>query len=191
MQDLFIALQGLFALIPGPVGIFASRNGFSVAWQAWAQVVSNAISVVPNVGRYLFPTGNTGSQVVQMADLQSHLATVLNQVQSNLNQTLSSVMANATEFLAFAEQGNFSAAAPSLPDEANYLYYGFNTYLISSALNGNNIYAVLGRDTDPHALATNGTTLNYPIDDCKKPYNDLKVCDTFWFSVSLADLFSL
>ena len=94
--------------------------------------------------------------------------------------TLASVMANQTKFLAFASQGNFSAKPPALPDQANYLYYTFNTYLVSAALNGNNIYGVLGPGTDPQQLATNGTKLNYNL-DCKT-YDELGVCDAFWHS---------
>ena len=183
LQDILIALQSVFALIPGPLGIYAAHSAFSYQWQTAAQVISNAINVAPNVGRYLFPTDNTASQVVQLSQLSANFATVLQQVQSNLNQTLTSVMANVTEFLAFAEQGNFSAEAPSLPDQANYLYFAFNTYVISQALNGNNVYAVLGRGTNPQQLATNGTVTNYDI-NCDS-YNDLNICDCWWYSVSL------
>ena len=182
LQDVLIALQSVFALLPGPLGVYAAHNAFSASWQSVAQVFSNAINVVPNVGRYLFPTDTSASQVVQLASLSANFASVLLKVQSNLNQTLTSVMANSTEFLAFAEQGNFSSAAPSLPDEANYLYFAFNTYVISQALNGNNVVAVLGRGTDVNALATNGTKTNYPI-KCPS-YNDLKICDAWWYSVS-------
>ena len=183
LQDLFIALQSIFALVPGPLAIVAAKTRFPVDVQVWAQVISNAINIVPNVGRYLFPTGNTDSQVIQFSELTANLATVLQQVQSNLNQTVLSVMANITEFLAFAEHGNFSTGAPSLPKQTNYLLFGFNTYVISQAFNGNNIYAVLARDTDPHALVTNGSVVNYDL-DCHEPYNDENVCDNFYYSVS-------
>ena len=184
LQDIFIAFQSLFAIIPGPIGIFAAHQAFSVQWQIWAQVITNAVNIAPNVGRFVFPTDTTASQVVQLSSLQADFAQVLTRVQSNLNRTLVSVMSNVTEFLAFAEQGNFSSdQVPSVPAESNYLYYGFNTYIISQALNGNNVYATLGRHTDVHALVTNESTVNYNI-DCHSGYNDQGVCDTFWWSVS-------
>ena len=137
------------------------------------------MTTLPNIGRFLFPTGNAAADLIQLADLSSNFAQrVLIPVQSNLNMTLASVMANQTEFLAFALQGNFSAKPPALPDQANYLYYAFNTYLVSAALNGNNIYGVRG--TDLQQLATNGTKLSYNL-DCKT-YDEQCVCDAFWHS---------
>ena len=124
-----------------------------------------------------------------MADLSTNFAVVLQSVQSNLNKTLVLAMSDVDVFLAYASQGNFTAVAPSLPDQSNYLYYGFNTYIISKAMQGNNIYAVLGRDTNVQALATNGTQLNYPI-DCEA-YNDENVCDAWWYSGNLNSSFTL
>ena len=152
--------------------------------------MSNALNTLPNIGRFLFPVGDSASQIIQLADLSANFAqTVLVPVQSNLNQTLSSVLSNVTEFLAFASQGNFTALPPSLPDQSNYLYFAFNTYLISQALNGNNVYEVIGRGTNPQALATNSSTLNYDI-DCQG-YNEQNVCDAWWYSGNYESAFTL
>ena len=40
VQDLLIAVQSIFALIPGPLGIYAAHSAFSFTWQAAAQVIS-------------------------------------------------------------------------------------------------------------------------------------------------------
>lgn len=184
LQDVLIALQSILAIIPGPLGIWAAHSSYSASWQSAAQVFANAMFVVPNVGRYLFPTGNVASQFVQLASLSSKFSAVIQQVQMNLNATLTSVMANITEFLAFAEYGNFSEHAPSVPQDASYLYYAFNTYIISQALNGNNIYAVIARDTNVSDLFNNGTKTAYNIPDCKKGFNGQNICDNFWYSVS-------
>ena len=190
IQDVLLAFQSIFALIPGPLGIYAAYSAFSLTWQAAAQVISNALNVVPNIGRFLFPIGDTASKVVQLADLSANFAqAVLVPVQSNLNQTLTSVMSNETEFLAFASQGNFTALPPSLPDQANYLYFAFNTYIISQALNGNNVFGVIGRGTNPQAMATNGTKMNYDI-DCQG-YNEQNVCDAWWYSGNYESAFTL
>lgn len=58
LQDTWIALQCVFALIPGPLGIYAGHSSFSYTWQQLAEVVSNAMITLPNIGRFLFPTGN-------------------------------------------------------------------------------------------------------------------------------------
>ena len=190
LQDVLLALQCVFALIPGPLGVFAANSWkFDNTWQSLAQILSNALNAAPNVGRYLFPADNAASQLIQIGELSHNFANVIMQVQSNLNQTVSSVMANSTEFLAFASQGNFTAKPPSLPDQVNYLYYGFNTYLISQALNGNNVYGVIGVDTDPRQLATNGTKTPYSI-DCQE-YDETNVCDAWWYSENFGSAFTL
>ncbi|KAF6224709.1 hypothetical protein HO173_012866 [Letharia columbiana] len=190
LQDILLAVQSVFALIPGPLGIYAAHSAFSYTWQAAAQVISNALNTLPNIGRFLFPIDTSDSKIIQLADLSANFAqTVLVPVQSNLNQTLVSVMSNEAEFLAFASQGNFTALPPSLPDQSNYLYFAFNTYLISQALNGNNIYGVIARGTNPQAMDTNGTKLNYDI-DCQE-YNEQNVCDAWWYSGNYESAFTL
>ena len=191
IQNILVAFQSVFALAPGLAGVWAARNAYSYGFQVAAQSISNALATAPNIGRYLFPTDSAQSQIIQLAELTSNFATILQQVQSNLNQTLVSVMSNYTEFLAFAEQGNFTSRPQSLPDQANYLYYAFNTYLISQAMNGNNIYAVVGKGTNPYQLANNGTNLAYPIDDCKDGYNEQGVCDAWWWSEGYNSSFTL
>jgi hypothetical protein len=145
---------------------------------------------VPNVGRLLSPTDDSASQIVQFADLSASFAqSILIPVQGNLNQTLVSVMADMTEFLAFASQGSFTALPPSLPDQSNYLYFAFNAYLISAALSGNRIYGVIGRGTNPQKKDTNVTNLNYDI-DCKW-YDEQNVYDSWWYSGNYASAFNL
>ena len=98
-------------------------------------------------------------------------------------------MADMTEFLAFASQGSFTALPPSLPDQWNYLYFAFNTYLISAALSGNRIYGVIGRGTNPQKKDTNVTNLNYDI-DCKG-YDEQNVYNSWWYSGNYASAFNL
>lgn len=107
--------------------------------------------------------------LLQIADLKSQLSNLIATVQDNLNKTISSVMANASGFMAFAKQGNFTGATPpSLPNQTDYLLYAFNTYVISSGLGGNNVYGTIAKDTDVHSLATNGSQkgLAYDLSDC-------------------------
>ncbi|KAI4159470.1 MAG: hypothetical protein LQ342_006549 [Letrouitia transgressa] len=190
LQWVLIALQGIFAIVPGPLGVYAANSWkFNNQWQAISQVISNAVSVAPNAFRFIFPTGTADSKLVQLADLSHNFANVIMTVKSNINVTLSEVMGNSTAFLAFAQKGNFSGKPPSLPEQENYLYYGFNTYLISQALNGNNVYGVISPGTDVKALANNGSKLNYPI-DCKD-YDDYGICDAWWYSTNYRSSFTL
>lgn len=79
--------------------------------------------------------------------------------------------------------------ASSLPDQSNYLYFAFNTYLISQTLSGNKVCGVMARETNPQAMANNGTKLNYDI-DCQG-YDEQNVCDAWWYSGNYESVFTL
>ena len=102
LQHVLLALQSVSTLIPGPLGVYAAHSAFSFTWQAIAQVMSNALNTLPNIGRFLFPVSDSDSKIIQFADLSANFAqTVLVSVQSNLNQTLVvlvSVMSNVSEW---------------------------------------------------------------------------------------------
>ncbi|KAK4695033.1 hypothetical protein P7C71_g2641, partial [Lecanoromycetidae sp. Uapishka_2] len=190
LDDVLLTLTGVFALVPGLGYLTKDVEGFTEGWVTFAQVFENALFVVPQIGRWLFPIDSETSQVIQMAALKTEMVSIIQTVQDNLNKTIVSVMTNATEFLAFASQGNFSTSAPSLPDQTNYLLYAFNTYIISQALNGNNVYGVFAQDTNPQALATNGSKTAYDFSDCKG-YNEQNVCDEWWYSSQYSSAFGL
>ena len=102
-------------------------------------------------------------------------------------------MANSTEFIAFAEQGNFSdpSSSGSLEDKANYLKYAFNTFLVSEMLSSQEIYAVIGVGTNPQALATNGSVINPTFALNCSVYDEHDLCDAWWYSQNYASAFSL
>ncbi|KAG8531265.1 uncharacterized protein KY384_004623 [Bacidia gigantensis] len=101
--------------------------------------------------------------------LTSGLASLAQQTENNLQVTNDALLSNVTDFEAFASHGNFSTAPSPVADITKYLTFAFNTYIASDALNTNNILAIVARDTNPVALASNGTQLAYPL-DCKS-YN--------------------
>ncbi|KAL8911610.1 MAG: hypothetical protein Q9172_007638 [Xanthocarpia lactea] len=202
LDDILITLTGIFAVAPGlglNIGDMldkAVKKGFEVSksLRTGLTFVENAIIGFPQIGRYLYPIDTPASSVVQIADLKNQLGGLIGTVQGNLNKTVVSVMADPEEFLAFASQGNFSAAAPSLPDQQQYLLYAFNTYIISTCLTGNNIYATIAKDTNVQALATNGSqnSLNegFDISSCVG-YSAQNVCDEWWFSGNYNSTFGL
>lgn len=191
LDDILITLTGVFALIPGGSVLTSGIKGFSEGSKAFFQVVQQALFVVPQIGRWVFPRESVESQFIQMSALSSSMGTIVQTVQNNLNKTLVSVMSNATEFLAFASQGNFSGLAPSLPDQTNYLLYAFNTYIISKALDSNNIYGTIGLNTNPQALATNRSKTAYDLFSTCEGYNEQNVCDEWWYSGQYSSAFGL
>ncbi|KAL8867078.1 MAG: hypothetical protein Q9174_005894, partial [Haloplaca sp. 1 TL-2023] len=200
LDNILIALTGIFAVAPG-LG-FSVGNMLDKAVQDATQIaqslrtglqfVENALIGFPQIGRYLYPIDTPASAIIQIADLKNKLGDLIAQVQSNLNKTVTSVMADPREFLAFASQGNFTASAPSLPDQTQYLLYAFNTYIISAGLRGNNIYGTIAKDTNVQALATNGSQVNEAFDlSACEGYNSENVCDTWWYSGFYNSTFSL
>jgi len=201
MDDILIALTGIFAVGPGlgfNVGSMLDRAvedavKVSDSLRTGLTFVENAIIGFPQIGRFLYPIDTPASALLQIADLKSQLSDLIATVQNNLNKTVSSVMADASEFMAFAKQGNFTGATPpSLPNQTDYLLYAFNTYVISSGLRGNNVYGTIAKNTNIQSLATNGSQNNlaYDLSDCKG-YNSQKVCDTWWYSGNYASTFGL
>lgn len=200
MDNILIALTGIFAVAPGlgyNVGnaldqIVKTGMEVSKSLRLGLVFVENAIIGFPQIGRFLYPIDTPASQLVQIADLKNRLGDLIAQVQGNLNKTVVSVMADPTEFLAFASQGNFTASAPSLPDQQQYMLYGFNTYIISACLAGNNIQGTIALGTNVQSLATNGSqnSLAYDLSACVG-YNSENVCDTWWYSGNYASTFGL
>ncbi|KAL8835224.1 MAG: hypothetical protein Q9170_003420 [Blastenia crenularia] len=200
MDDILIALTGIFAVAPG-LGLnigSAIDNAVEKASEVSQSLrlglvfVENAIIGFPQIGRYLYPIDTPASQLIQIADLKGKLGDLITTVQGNLNKTIVSIMSSPTEFLAFASQGNFTASAPSLPDQQQYLLYGFNTYIISTCLAGNNVRATVAKDTNIQALVTNGTYTEFAYDlSACVGYNSENVCDSFWYSGTYASTFSL
>ena len=191
LDDILISLTAAFSLVPGLGYLTSDIEVFTEDWLAFANIMENVLFTMPQIGRWLFPIDSSTSQVVQMAALSGAMANIIQTVQDNLNKTVVSVMSNATEFLAFASQGNFSESAPSLPDQTSYLLYAFNTYIISQTLAGNNIYGVYAQDTSPQDLATNGSRTPYELSDCKDGYNDQGICDNWWYSKRYSSAFGL
>lgn len=200
MDNILIALTGIFAVAPGlgfNVGsaldkVVENAEQTAQSLRTGLQFVENAIIGFPQIGRFLYPIDTPASNIIQMADLKNQLSDLIAQVQSNLNKTVTSVMADPKEFLTFANQGNFTASLPSLPDQTQYLLYAFNTYIISTALDRNNIYGTIAKDTNVQSLATNGSQNNlaYDLSDCQG-YNSENVCDTWWYSGNYASTFGL
>ena len=189
INKILIALTGIFSV--APIAASAARDSLqlSVGILTASQIVESVLWNAPQVGRYFFPKGNPEATFIQLAELKDKMVELVQQVQSNLNDLLVETMTNTTIFLAFASQGNFTHEPPSLADQANYLLYSFNTYIVSRALAGNDVHAVVARDTNPLDLATNGTELNYDI-GCSA-FNDQGVCGAWWYSKNLNMAFGL
>ena len=126
--------------------------------------------------------------------LSTDYKTLVQGIQTTISDTLTSVLGNATEFVAFTSQANFTV--PSIPNQAtltNFLNDAFNAYLISHSLNQSGIGITVGVDTDPVELSTNATRSNLPytLGDCANGRNAQGVCDAWLYSDTYKSSFAL
>lgn len=178
----------------GAVGAAAEEVGSAITL---AETVRKALVSERTIQQHLtpesYPTGTTESQVWQTAQLKSDLVKVIEAAKSHIQNTTSFVLGDLYAFLAFANQDKFSDSPPSIQPTNVYVLYVFNTYIISKALNGNNIKGTVGLGTNPQALATNWTgasPLAYDLDACRE-YNEQNICDAWWYSKNLSSAFGL
>ncbi|KAI4159878.1 MAG: hypothetical protein LQ342_006206 [Letrouitia transgressa] len=181
----------------GAIGTAAEEVGSVVTL---AETVRQALDTEETIQQHLipdsFPTGTTESQVWQTAQLKSDLVKVIEAAKSRIQNTTSYVMDDMNAFLAFANQDVFSDDPPSIQPTNVYVMYVFNTYIISKALNGNNIKGTVGLGTNPQALTTNWTNTNpdsplaYDLDACKE-FDEQNICDAWWYSKNLSSAFGL
>ena len=194
-DDLVLALTAITSFAGPLVGAGASISLSAVS--TFAQIMQRALK---NDGTNLlsnslypssYPTGTTEPQTIQAADLKAKLALVIDTAKTNIAAALNTTMYDMTIFLAFANQNIFSGGPPTTLDVQDiYLWYTFNTYIISRALKGNGINGVVGLNTNPQALATSQTALNYELPACNA-YDAQNICDAWWYSGALSSAFGL
>ena len=170
--------------------VFAPSSGLQALepWSGISEIIGNASVRNPDIASYFF-TPSLRQAIpfdVFHADFNASLAAYYNAIR----QTAMSVLSDAKQFIAFAEQGVFSANLVTFPAyNLQYLYSGLATYLISQIWVSKKFFPVIAIDTNPQALATNGTQLAYPI-DCAA-YNDVDVCEGWWYSELYSSAFSV
>ncbi|KAL9610400.1 MAG: hypothetical protein Q9167_004883 [Letrouitia subvulpina] len=188
------------AAFAGPLGAIGTAAEEVGSVSTLAETVRNALDTESTIQQHLmpdsYPTGTTESQVWQTAQLKSELVKVIEAAKSHIENTTKYVMDDLNAFLAFANQDLFSDDPPSIQPMNVYVMYVFNTYIISKALNGNNVKGTIGLGTNPQALATNWTNTNsnsplaYNLDACKE-FDEQNICDAWWYSKNLSSAFGL
>lgn len=162
-------------------------NAFFTAWYT-------AVSAAPNNVDSIVSTLDPDPSPMEAAALSADYQTLVQGVQTKISDTLTNVLGNATQFVAFINQGKFTV--PNIPDGntlTSFLSDAFNTYLISQSLSQGGISVTVGVDTDPVDLSTNGTEFDLPymLGDCGGGRNAQGVCDAWWYSDTYNSSFAL
>lgn len=172
-------------------------EGVEAATKAIGSLVVTAIAQAPAIGKTLWPIGTVDSELYQIGELQNLLANIDSQLLDVLQRGLIAVESNITQFLAFANTGNFSGPdPPSLYNDTVGLDIAFKTYLVSTALaqTGWKAIAVIGFEkADPHEIQVNSSAplpgWIYDCSDCSKwhnlkcpAYDSNGQCGYWWYS---------
>lgn len=143
------ALSAGFAFVNLPAGLEVS-----LATQAATQAAT-ALQQAPGLGKALLPTGSLDSEFKQLTDIEDSLGDVLNQFQINVANTLKAAQDDWSLFLQLSQKGAFIAKQPSLNASTANITRTLNTFIVSQALQANNIIITVANNTNPYEVSRN------------------------------------
>ena len=131
------ALSAAFAFLSVPeISAVAFRIEETTVTAANALVT--ALQQAPGVGKAIWPTGTTSSQIVQIGDLAGTLGSIDSEVSDMINGSLELLMTDVPSFISFASTvAGSGGIAYSLPDTVKGLDLGLKTFLVSTAISQN------------------------------------------------------
>lgn len=191
---LLSALAGGFAFLGIPAGLGTMP----------AKLAATAIGQSPGLAKSLLPTGSLDSEFTQLGEIESALETVLQQFQINLADLLNATLFSINNFQGLASEGAFMVTeATSLNASTSQLKRVLSTFIVSQALQANNIIVTVAHGVSPYNLTHNLTRYaNYTLPfsvlpqnawhvNCQDEYNDVGVCDNWWFDQERGDAYAL
>ena len=138
-DDILLALTLGLAFLGGPE---AEAVGQVAATAAKALIT--ALQQAPGAVKALWPQGSTDTQIWQMASLSDDLGNLDSSIRARINAGLQLVQTDVPTFLAFAAGGQFSMPnPPSIDKETAGLEEALKTYLVSKALDSNNLMGII------------------------------------------------
>ncbi len=152
----------------------------------------------------LLPTGSLDSEFTQLGEIESALEIVLKQFQINLADTLNATLYSYTNFRSLVSDGAFMVTeTTSLNASTAQLKRVLSTFIVSQALQANNIIVTVAEGVSPYNLTHNLTkheNFSLPFSilpqnawhvNCQDDYNDVGVCNNWWFDSVLGDAYAL
>ncbi|MCJ1458352.1 hypothetical protein MMC28_008724 [Mycoblastus sanguinarius] len=160
------------------------------ASKALRSITETAMRQSPGVLKQLNPTGTLDSEIVQISDIYNGLGIIKTTYQQNISTALALVQQNFTTFSIFAANGSFIAPRASLQADTQNLTAALETYVVAQCLAGSNIVITLARDTNPQALASNGSMTTKDLISCDS-YDQYGVCSAWWYDPGTNAAFGL
>ena len=156
-----------------------TRNALT-AIQVPGEYLLRGVQGSPTLARNLLTTGDLTQTEVQITQIESGIAMIVSQLQLNIQSAIVGVMGNFTLFMDFVSDGFFSTQIEDLNTVQQNITKALQTYVVSQALQDDNVIITRAVDTDVHALATNGTNLAYDI-GCTQGYDQWGMCNAWWY----------
>ena len=151
LNNLLTALTAGLAFIPG-IG-----EGVSAAAKVGATVLVTALQQAPGVAKAIWPAGTEDSKTIQIANIDTELAAVRSKFTTGVVNALATVMSDVPSFIAFAQDGAFSGQDHvSMPDDTVSLGSALNLYVLSTAMNANQMAATVIPNTNKASIASQG-----------------------------------
>ncbi|KAL8710170.1 MAG: hypothetical protein Q9220_005253 [cf. Caloplaca sp. 1 TL-2023] len=183
--DLLAGLAFAFGLI-SPSGYAAALPKLGqkidgLAAQAPGEYLLRAIQNTPTLSRNMMDSGSLGDSDIQVAELSSDLARIVSQLENNVQNSLVQVMSNYTLFFSLVSSGFFSTQIENLNTITQNVTLSLNTYIVSQALQDDNVIITRALDTDINDLQANGSAYQYDTGCPGHGYDEWGMCGTWWF----------
>ena len=182
--DLLAGLAFAFGLL-SPSGYAAAipllgRPTAGFAAQAPGEYLLRAMQNTPTLSRSLMATGSLSDSDVQIAALNSDLARIVSQLQTNIQNAIVQVMSNFSLFFDFVGEGYFSTQIENLNTITQNVTLSLNTYIVSQALQNDEVIITRALNTDINELQLNGSALMYDT-HCGYGYDEWGMCGCWWY----------
>lgn len=155
------------------------RNVFTKN-QVPGEYLLRAVQNSPTLSRNLLANGQLSKTEVQIGAISSNLESIVSQLETNVQNAVMDAMNSFSLFMDFASDGFFSTQIENINNIQQNLTQALNTYVVSQSLQDNGVIITRALDTDVHALATNGTDLEYDL-DCANGYDEWGMCNVWWY----------
>ncbi|KAI4220172.1 MAG: hypothetical protein L6R36_007811 [Xanthoria steineri] len=182
--DLLAGLAFAFGLL-SPSGYAAAipllgKPVQGLAAQAPGEYLLRAMQNAPTLSRNLVASGNLDDSDIQIAQLNSDLARIVSQLQTNIQNAIVQVMSNFSLFFDFVEEGYFSTQIENLNTITQNVTLALNTYIVSQSLQNDKVIITRALNTDINELQLNGSAYGYDT-GCGYGYDQWGMCGCWWY----------
>ena len=157
------------------------------------KLIATGVDQAPGLVKALLPTGSQDSEIKQMDEIEDNLGVILDQFQAIIANALNTTQSDFTTFFTAVTNGTFIADQASLNATTSGLTRFLKTFVVSQALQANNVIITRAENISAYDLSQkkftspeNGTMLpqNAEHVNCQDEPDEHGVCDNWWIDSS-------